>query len=131
MRFKTNFLGALLFLFVVGAFSIAFAEYEKIVVAAEAADRQAAISEVAGRANYFLFFNGEGSFLEAVKNPFLSLRGGAGPKVAEFLVKNGAVHVVAGKFGYKMEQALSSFNVVHTQQTGISSDAVQALLKTQ
>ncbi len=129
MRLQKNILEALLLVVVTGLIVVAYAKGEKIAVAAAKSDQESAISEVAGRATYFLFFDANGGFLEAVENPFKNLPGGAGQEVAAFLAKKGATHVIAEQFGFKMEQALKSYHIEYREQTGVVNDVVQKLLK--
>ncbi len=100
-----------------------------IAVAANGPGPEATISEKSGRAAYFLFFDNGGNFLDAEKNPFAGVPGGAGPKVAGFLSDKGVSLVVAGKFGTKMERALSSYKIKYISQTGVAHEVVQAITK--
>ncbi len=100
-----------------------------IAVATNDSGSEATVSEKAGRAVYFLFFDVNGNFLAAEKNPFTSISGGAGPKVAGFLADKGVTLVVAGEFGTKMERALSSYKIKHILQTGVANEVVQAITK--
>ncbi len=98
-----------------------------IAVAANNPEAKATISGKSGRAAYFLFFDNSGNFLDAEKNPFAGVPGGAGPKVAGFLSDKGVSLVVAGKFGTKMERALSSYKIKSISQTGVAHEVVQAI----
>ncbi|MDX2495599.1 MAG: NifB/NifX family molybdenum-iron cluster-binding protein [Desulfuromusa sp.] len=100
-----------------------------IAVAANDSEPAAIVSEKAGRAAYFLFFDGSGKFLNAEKNPFSDASGGSGPKAATFLSDNGVTLVVAEKFGTKMERALSSFKIKYILRTGVAHEVVQAITK--
>ena len=82
-----------------------------VAVAADGPEQNAMVSDKAGRAAYFLFFDGAGKYLRAESNPFIDAPGGAGPKAAVFLSEKGVTLVVAGDFGAKMEQALSSYKI--------------------
>ena len=113
------------------AFGVSAAETAvSIAVAANGPERNAMVSEKAGRAPYSLFFNGEGVFLAAERNPFANAPGGAGPQAAAFLAGEGVTLVVAGEFGAKMERALNSFNIKYVINTGVSHEVVQAVLQT-
>ncbi|MDX2481540.1 MAG: NifB/NifX family molybdenum-iron cluster-binding protein [Desulfuromusa sp.] len=100
-----------------------------IAVAANGSEPVAMVSEKAGRAAYFLFFDGSGNFLNAKKNPFSDASGGSGPKAATFLSDNGVTIVVAKEFGTKMERALSSYKIEYISQTGVAHEIVQAITK--
>ncbi len=99
-----------------------------IAVAANGPEQNATVSEKAGRAAYFLFFDGAGKFLAAERNPFADAQRGAGPQAAAFLADEGVTLVVAGEFGAKMEQALKSFNIKYVVNTGVAHEVVQAVL---
>ena len=112
------------------AFSANSAEnIASIAVAANGPEPEATVSEKAGRAAYFLFFDGSGNFLDAERNPFSGVPGGAGPKAAVFLSGKGVDLVVAGEFGIKMERALSSYKIKYISQTGVAHEVVQAINK--
>ena len=100
-----------------------------IAVAANGPEQNATVSDKAGRAPYFLFFDSRGKFLKAERNPFAGIPGGAGPKAAVFLSGEGVTLVVAGEFGAKMEQALSSFKIEYITKTGVAHEVVQAVLE--
>ncbi len=102
-----------------------------IAVAADGPVPEGSVSEKAGRAAYFLFFDGRGNFLDSEKNPFADVPGGAGSKVAVFLSGKGVDLVVAGAFGAKMEGALSSYKIKYIKHTGVAHEAVQAVIKGQ
>ena len=111
------------------AFGVSAAESAvSIAVAANGPERSAMVSEKAGRAPYFLFFNGEGVFLAAERNPFAKAPGGAGPQAAAFLADKGVTLVVAKEFGAKMERTLKSFNIKYVVNTGVAHEVVQAVL---
>ena len=100
-----------------------------IAVATNDSGTEAQVSEKSGRAVYFLFFDDNGNFLTAEKNPFAGISGGAGPKVAGFLSTKGVTLVVAGKFGAKMERALNSYKIQYISKTGVANEVVQAITK--
>ena len=125
----TMYLLAILFSLLM-AFSVSAAENTaSIAVATNDSGSAAIVSEKAGRAAYFLFFDGTGNFLAAEKNPFAGIPGGAGPKVADFLSDKGVSLVVAGEFGTKMERALSSYKIKNISQTGVANEVVKAITK--
>ena len=101
-----------------------------IAVAANGPEQRAMVSEKAGRAAYFLFFDGKGLFLDAEINPFADAPGGAGPRAAAFLADKGVTLVVAKEFGVKMERALDSFNIKYIITTGVSHEVVKAVIQT-
>jgi predicted Fe-Mo cluster-binding NifX family protein len=99
-----------------------------IAVASDGPEPQT-VSEVAGRAAYFLLFDGSGNFLSAERNPFAGVPGGAGPKVAAFLSGKGVTLVLAEEFGAKMERALISYNMKYIKQAGVAHEVVQAVIE--
>ena len=100
-----------------------------IAVAANGPEQNATVSDKAGRAPYFLFFDGGGKYLRAERNPFDGIAGGAGPKAAVFLSGEGVTLAVAGEFGAKMERALSSLKIEYIIKTGVAHEVVQTVLE--
>ena len=100
-----------------------------IAVAANDPGSKATISEKAGRATHFHFFDDSGAFLGSERNPFAGVPGGAGPKVAAFLSDEGVALVIAGEFGTKMERALSSYKIKYISQTGVAHEVIQSITK--
>ena len=112
------------------AFSVNAAEkIATIAVATDDSGPEAIVSEKAGRAAYFLFFDESGNFLTTEKNPFADIPGGAGPKVAGFLADKGVSLVLAGEFGTKMERALGSYKIKYISQKGVAREVIQAVTK--
>ncbi len=105
------------------------AENKSFLAVASDGPEPQTICETAGRAAYFLLFDGSGKFLSAEKNPFAGIHGGAGPKVAAFLSGKGVTLVLAGDFGAKMEQALISYNMKYIKQAGVANEVVQTVIK--
>lgn len=125
---KIYLLGIFFSLFMV--FNVNAAEsLPSIAVATNNSGPEAIVSEKAGRAAYFLFFDRNGNFLAAEKNPFAAIRGGAGPKVAGFLSDKGVTLLLAGEFGAKMERALNSYKIKYISQTGVAHEIVQAIIR--
>ena len=106
-------------------------DHTKTLIAVAANDQEdgAMISDKAGRSARFLFFDEEGVFLKAEKNPFADAARKAGPNAASFLHAKGVTLVVAGEFGAKMEDALSSYSIKYVLRTGGVHEAVQELIE--
>ncbi len=127
-KMKTLLLLALLGLLL--AFGAEAAETSAaIAVAADGPGPDAAVSEKAGRAAYFLFFDERGNFLAAEKNAFAGDPGGAGAKTAVFLSGKGIALVIAGDFGAKMSRGLSSNKIQYMSQTGVAYEVVKTVVK--
>ncbi|MBN1258554.1 hypothetical protein JXA05_02245 [Candidatus Peregrinibacteria bacterium] len=92
----------------------------KIAIAALKNNPDSQVSEVAGRAPFYLFFDG-GKLVEAVKNPFCVGAGGAGFAVAEMLGDKKVDFVVAGRFGEKMHSALEGKGVKCRELSGMTA----------
>ncbi|MDL1963608.1 MAG: hypothetical protein LWW98_04565 [Deltaproteobacteria bacterium] len=107
----------------------ASADSMKIAVAATGPEKTAAISRQAARSPFFLFFDGKGNFLEAVKNPSKDIHGGAGQNAASLIAKKGATLIIAGNIGYKMKQALREYQIEYTKKTGVAYDVVQTIIQ--
>jgi predicted Fe-Mo cluster-binding NifX family protein len=77
----------------------------KIAIASTGKTEDSDVSEVSGRAPYYLVFE-DGRLVKTIKNPFAVGGGGAGFGVAKMLADEHVELVVAGKFGGNMEGAL-------------------------
>ncbi len=82
----------------------------KIAIASTGKDIESEISDVAGRAPYYLIFENK-ELVETVENPFTRGGGGAGLGVAEMLANKEVDLVVAGNFGRNMERSLEESGV--------------------
>lgn len=104
-------------------------ETRKIAVASEGETPEASVSSIAARCAYFLFFDGDGVFLDAVENPYKDARGGAGDSAAEFLAEKKVTVLLAGHFGEKMKKALESSEIEYVESRGTVADAVGKFLE--
>ena len=120
---------ALLGLIFVLTGSLQAADRGRIAVAAEGKTPAARVSGVAARSPYFLIFDGEGKFLEAVENPFKTAKGGAGTSVVPFLAQKGAGMIVAGEFGKNMIQAMEGKGMSYLEYRGGVEEALQKALE--
>ncbi len=119
-----------LFLFLLFALATeASADSMKIAVAATGPEKDAAISQQAGRTPFFLFFNDKGNFLETVENPSRDQSRNAGPNAALFLADKGVTLVIAGDFGSKMKEALEEHYIQYVKKTGVAYDVVQTTIQ--
>ncbi len=94
----------------------------KIAIAVTEDKKDAQISEQAGRAPYYLFFNEKGEVLESVKNPFAVGGGGAGFSVAKMLADKGIDVFVAEVIGNNMKGALKERNVKYYEKAGVANE---------
>jgi len=102
---------------------------DRIAIAAEGDSVTSEISERAGRAPYYLIFDGNGNFIKSLKNPSQIQGRGASSGVVDLLVKESIKTVIAGNFGDKMIKLLETNKIEFHQHTGIASDIVNELLK--
>jgi len=82
----------------------------KIAIAAEGKNENDEISQVYGRANYFLIFEDK-KLVKTINNPFKVGGGGAGFGVTQMLAKEEIDLVIAGKFGEKVINYLKEKNI--------------------
>jgi predicted Fe-Mo cluster-binding NifX family protein len=96
----------------------------KIAVAATGKDGNSEISPRAGRAKFYLLFDGNGNFLEALSNPFSRGGGGAGFGVAKMLADKGVDLVIGCEKGEHMEEALTNRGLKFSRMEGTVKEAV-------
>lgn len=99
----------------------------KIAIATE--DKKDQVSEVAGRAPYYLIFNESGNLLEEIPNSFMQESGGAGVAVAEMLAGKEITVVVAGDFGRKMMDALEDRRISYYQEKGSIKEVLEKIIQ--
>ena len=91
----------------------------KIAIASSGKDETSEVSITAGRAPYFLIYEGD-KLVESIKNPFAVGGGGAGFAVAKMLKDKGVDLVVAGKFGGNMIGAMEEKNMKYKEIIGMN-----------
>ena len=101
----------------------------RIAIAAVGDNVTSEISKVAGRAPYYLIFDGNGVFLKAIKNPSQNRRGGASSVVVNILIKESVKTVIASKFGDKMKNRLKANKIEYHEHTGTVKKTVETVLK--
>lgn len=101
----------------------------RIAIAAVGDSVTAEISKKAGRAPYYLIFDGNGVFIKSLKNPAQSQRGGASSGVTDMLKKDSVKTVIAGKFGDKMKKLLKANKIEYHEHTGIAKEIVKTIIK--
>ncbi len=92
----------------------------KTAIASNGKDENAQVSEVSGRAPYFLIFE-DGKLIKTIKNPFRIGGGGAGFAVAEMLSDEKVKMIVSGKFGPNIMNALESKGIQCKEMSGITA----------
>jgi predicted Fe-Mo cluster-binding NifX family protein len=98
-----------------------------IAVAAAGKTPSDPVAGVAARSPYFLLFDAEKAFLEAVENPHADSGGGAGNRVAEWMADRGVQTMVAGNFGRNLAADLEKRGIGCVEASGSSEAAVRAL----
>ena len=102
---------------------------DKIAVAAESETESSKISDKAGRAPFFLIFDGSGAFIKAIKNPAQYQQGGASSRVATLLKKESVKTLIAVKFGAKMENNLKAAGIEYLEHSGTAKEVVESIIK--
>jgi len=100
-----------------------------IAVAAENSTESSKISDIAGRAPFFLIFNGNGVFIKAIKNPAQNQQGGASSSVAALLKEESVKTFIAVEFGAKMENNLKAAGIEYHEHEGIVKEVVENIIK--
>jgi predicted Fe-Mo cluster-binding NifX family protein len=101
----------------------------KIAIASEGKDKTGIVDERAGRAPYYLVFNGEKQLIETINNPFSMGSGGAGFAVAKMLADKEVNIIVAGKFGEKMTAAMEDRGVEAHEFAGSIEETLNKFVK--
>ena len=101
---------------------------EKIAVAGNDKMPTSAVSSQAGKANYYLFFDGKGKLIEALENPYKD-RDGAGKLVVDFLAGKGVTVVVAEGFGGPIVDVLKGKGIKPVTFKGSIEGAVKKVLE--
>jgi len=90
----------------------------KIAVAATGAGSAAEVSAHAARAPYYLIYDSDGSFQQAIANPYMHAQRGAGRLAAEFLARLGVQLVVAEEFGERFAAELEADGIKYSRNQG-------------
>jgi predicted Fe-Mo cluster-binding NifX family protein len=95
---------------------MAFAEQKgKICVATKEKSPEAAVSDLAALAPYFLIFDAKGNFIEAIDNPLKDEKGKAGKLLGGFLTEKGVTAVIGKDYcgdivGILKNQGITPYN---------------------
>jgi len=82
----------------------------KIAISSVGETEDSKISEVSGRAPYYLIFEDK-KLVKAIKNPFKVGGGGAGFSVAQMLINEGVELVISGSIGNNMKTSLEEKDI--------------------
>jgi len=82
----------------------------KIAIASNGKDINSMVSDVAGRAPFYLIFKDK-ELIKTIKNPFAVGGGGAGFGVAKMLENEHVDVMIVGKIGGNMQISLDSANI--------------------
>ncbi len=105
------------------------AQTTKIAVPATGSENNSLISEETGRAPFFLFFDGKGQFLEAMKNPAENQSGGISRTVVALLADKNVTIIIAKSIGDKMQQTLTNHHINIVIKSGTAHDAVKTVIE--
>jgi len=101
----------------------------RIAVATVGDSMTSEISKKAGRAPYYLIFDGNGLFLKSLINPSQTRGRRASTGVVDLLIKESVKTVIAGKFGNKMKKLLETNNIEYHEHSGVAQDVVGTIVK--
>jgi len=101
-----------------------------IAIAAEDQTPAAKVSSQAGFSPFFLLFDDQGTFIEAVRNPFKGqMVYGSGKAVGDFLANRGVKVIVAEVFGKEVGDVMTSKGIRPVEFTGNATEAVRSVLR--
>ena len=95
----------------------------KIAIASNGKDTGSMVSEVAGRAPFYLIFENK-ELVKTIKNPFAVGGGGAGFGVVKMLEKEKVNVLIVGKIGGNLQNALDSANMKFQQENNKSINQI-------
>jgi predicted Fe-Mo cluster-binding NifX family protein len=108
----------------------AFAEQKgKICVATQEKSSEAAVSEKAALAPYFLIFDEKGDLIEIIDNPFKTRKFEAGHLMADFLPGKGVTAVIGTDYCGEIVDVLKNKGVTPYNFQGSAKEAVEKLLQ--
>lgn len=89
-----------------------------IAVASNTTDEDAQVYTHAARAPFYLLYDDNGTLLDAIANPFVSIERGAAPRVVRLLQEHGVNTIVAGEFGDRFVALLEENNIEAVTSSG-------------
>jgi predicted Fe-Mo cluster-binding NifX family protein len=99
-----------------------------IAVAANGNTISASVGSQPGRSPFFLFFDKQGTFVEAVNNPYKDA-GNAGIPTLDFLASKGIKVLVAESYGPKIVEVMKEKGIRPVEFKGSAKDAVKKALE--
>jgi predicted Fe-Mo cluster-binding NifX family protein len=99
-----------------------------IAVAASNKTASASVSSQAGRSPFFLLFDKQGIFVEAVDNPYNDAET-AGISTLDFLANKGVKVLVAEGFGSKIVEVMKGKGIRPVEFKGSAKDAIHKALE--
>lgn len=79
-----------------------------LIISSQKADINSPVDSRFGRAQYFIKFDTDTNQWEAITNPSVNQRGGAGVSAAQLVINNKAQVVISGDFGPNASNALKA-----------------------
>jgi predicted Fe-Mo cluster-binding NifX family protein len=129
--FATNLLAVVLAALLLLSSGFVLAQQSRsdmIAVAASNKTPSASVSSQAGRSPFFLLFDKQGTFVEAVDNPYKDA-GNAGIPTLDFLAGKGVKVLVAEGFGSRIVEVMKSKGIRPVEFKGNAQDAVKKALE--
>jgi len=112
------------------ASGLSFAEQKgKICVATGDKSPEAAVSDKAGLAPYFMIFDEKGDLTEVINNPFKTRKFEAGHLIADFLPTKGVTAVIGTDYCGEIVDVLKNKGVIPYNFHGSAKEAVEKLLQ--
>lgn len=101
----------------------------KVAITATQPNLQAPFDPRFGRCAYFVVIDEDSRAWQALPNPAIDARGGAGTLAAQFIAKQGAEAVISGKYGPNAFDALAAAGLrMFEAQTGNPETLLEAYL---
>ncbi len=91
----------------------------KIAISSEGKDENSPVSQMSGRAPYYLIFENK-KLIKIIKNPFRMGGGGAGFGVAEMLSEEEVNLVISGRFGGSIISIFGTKGIKSKEISGIT-----------
>lgn len=100
----------------------------KIAVATDSSNAESQVSSHAARAAFYLLYDKQGKFLDAIENPYSKVDRGAAPRAAQLLREHGVGTLVAGEFGGRFVAQLEACSINAVVAKDTAEKAVQEIL---